>query len=211
MTIRLLIADDHSLIREGLRKVFEREPDLELVAEATDVAGVLAQLRHREVDVAVLDLNMPGRSGLEAMPSIHAIKPDLPVLILSMVPERQIATRVFRAGGAGFVSKASAAEEIVAAVRRVAAGNKYVSPAVAEFLAADVSGEATRLGHDALSDRELQVLRLIASGRSTRQIADTLSLSVNTVATYRRRIMEKLGLRSDVDIARYAMEHRLVD
>ncbi|MBR9910208.1 MAG: response regulator transcription factor [Gammaproteobacteria bacterium] len=209
--IRLLIADDHSLIREGLRKVFSREAGMELVAEACDAAEAVALVRAHDIDVAILDLNMPGRSGLDAIAAIHAIKPKLPILILSMIQERDIALRVFKAGGVGFVSKESAAEEIVTAVRQAAAGKKYVSAAVAEQLAEGLGMQAEGLPHDALSDRELMVLRLIASGQGTRNIAEQLSLSVNTIATYRRRIMEKLGLRSDVEIARYAIKHQLSD
>lgn len=207
--IRILVADDHALIREGLRKVFRREQDMQVVAEAVDAAGAVAQVRAHAVDVAVLDFNMPGRDGLDAVQQMHAIRPGLPVLILSMMPERELAQRVFKAGAAGFVSKASAADEIVAAVRMVAAGRKYVSPAVAEQLASGIGAPAQALAHDALSDREFQVLRLIAAGKGTRQVAEELSLSVNTIATYRRRILDKLGLRSDVEIARYAIEHRL--
>ncbi|NHN36256.1 response regulator transcription factor [Pseudomaricurvus alcaniphilus] len=209
--IRLLIADDHSLIREGLRKVFSREAGMELVAEACDAAEAVALVRAHDIDVAILDLNMPGRSGLDAIAAIHAIKPKLPILILSMIQQRDIALRVFKAGGVGFVSKESAAEEIVTAVRQAAAGKKYVSAAVAEQLAEGLGMQAEGLPHDALSDRELMVLRLIASGQGTRNIAEQLSLSVNTIATYRRRIMEKLGLRSDVEIARYAIKHQLSD
>ncbi len=204
--IRLLIADDHALIREGLRKVFRREADIEIVAEARDAAEAVAATRALELDVAILDFSMPGRSGLEALTQIQALKPNLPVLMLSMMPERDVALRAFKAGAAGFVSKESAAEEIVAAVRQVAAGRKYVSPAAAEQLAQGFGAPAHAQPHDALSDREFQVLRLIARGRGTRAIAEELSLSVNTVATYRKRILDKLGLRSDVDIARYVIE-----
>ncbi|MCP5260368.1 MAG: response regulator transcription factor [Rhodoferax sp.] len=205
--IRILIVDDHALIREGLRKVFRREDDIEVVAEAADAAQAVAQVRAHPVDVAVLDFNMPGRSGLDALPQIHACKPRLPVLILSMAPERDLALRVFKAGAAGFVSKADAADEIVAAVRLVATGRKYVSPAVAEQLATGIGVPEHALPHDALSDREFQIAGMIAAGKGTRAIADELSLSVNTIATYRRRILDKLGLRSDVEITRYAIEH----
>jgi len=209
--IRLLIVDDHALIREGLRKVFQREADIEVIGEARDGAEAVAQVRELAPDVVILDFNMPGRSGLEALQQIRAFKPQLAVLMLSMMPEREAAVRIFKAGASGFVSKESAAEEIVAAVRRVAVGKKYVSPAVADELAAGLGAPGRSQPHEALSDREFQVLRLIARGKGTRGIAEELSLSVNTVGTYRRRIQEKVGLRSDVEIARYAIEHRLVD
>lgn len=207
--IRVLIADDHALIREGLRKVFLREPDIEIAAEAVDAAGAVARVRTDRIDVAILDLNMPGRGGLGALEQIRAFNPRLPVLVLSMMPERDVALRVFKAGAAGFVSKESAAEEIVRAVRDAVAGRKYVSPKVAEQLALGLGSPAGALPHQALTNRELQVVRLIAGGKGTRAIAEELSLSVNTVSTYRRRIFEKLGVRSDVDIARYAIEHGL--
>ena len=152
---------------------------------------------------------MPGRSGLDALPQIRAFKPRLPVLILSMMPERDVALRVFKAGAAGFVSKAAAADEIVAAVRLVASGRKYVSPEVAEQLATGIGEPQQALPHDALSDREFQIVGMIAAGKGTREIAEELSLSVNTIATYRRRILDKLALRSDVEITRYAIEHRI--
>ncbi len=209
--IRILIADDHALIREGLRKVFRREEDIEVVAEAVDAGEAVARVREQPIDVAVLDFNMPGRTGLDALAQIRALKPGMPVLILSMMPEREVAMRVFKAGASGFVSKESAAEEIVAAVRQVAAGRKYVSPLVAEQLATGIGAPEQALPHDALSDREFQIVRLIAAGQGTRQIAENLSLSVNTIATYRRRIQEKLAVRSDVEITRYAIEHQLVD
>ncbi len=207
---RILIADDHELIREGLRKVFKREADLELVAAVCDGAEAVATLRNHRVDVAILDFNMPGRSGVDVISQIHAIRPGLPVLILSFMPERDVALRVFRAGGAGFVSKQSASDEIVSAVRRVASGRRYVSPIVAEQLAsAAATPEQQGLPHDQLSDRELQVLKLIAAGTSTRDMANALVLSVNTIATYRRRIREKLGLKSDAEAVRYVLEHGL--
>lgn len=207
--IRILITDDHALIREGLRKVFRREEDIEIVAEAQTAAEAVACVREHQLDVVVLDFNLPGRSGLDALQSIRELKPQLPVLILSMMPERGIALRAFKAGAVGYVSKESAADEIVTAVRQAAAGGKYVSPAVAQELATGIGLPADVMPHQALSDREFQVVRLIAAGQNTRQIADQLSLSVHTVATYRRRIRDKLGLASDVEITRYAIDNDL--
>lgn len=209
--IRVLIADDHELIREGLQKVFRRETDIEVVAQAKDAAEAVARIREGNIDVAILDFNMPGRSGLDALNQILHIDPQMPVLILSMLPEEKIAVRIFKSGAAGFVSKESAADEIVDAVRRVAAGKKYVSAALGELLVGELGRPAHALPHEALSDREFQVARLIASGKGTRAIAEELSLSVNTIATYRRRILEKLSLRSDNEITRYALEHGLIE
>ncbi len=208
--IKILVADDHELIREGLRKVFHREPDLHLVDAVCDGAEAVAAVRKHDIDVAVLDFNMPGRSGVDVIGQLLAVKPGLPVLILSFMPERDVALRVFRAGGVGFVSKRDASEEIVTAVRQAAAGRRYVSPVVAEQLAsAAATPDQPGLLHDQLSERELQVLRLIAAGDSTRSMAQKLSLSVNTIATYRRRIREKLGLKTDAEAVRYVLEHGL--
>ncbi|MGB5247440.1 MAG: response regulator transcription factor [Woeseia sp.] len=208
--IRVLIADDHALIREGLTKIFSREKDIEVVAEASDANEAIAWSRDNDCDVAVIDVNMPGPSGIDALQKILSHKPKLPVLMLSVLPERNFAVRMLRAGAAGFVSKESAAEEIVDAVRRAASGRKYVSPAAADSLAAElVRGESEP--HALLSNREFQIMRMIASGRGTRLIAEELHLSVNTIATYRRRILKKLDLGSDVELTRYALEHKLLD
>ncbi len=207
--IRIIVADDHELIREGLRKVFGREPDIDLIATAKDASEATELCKQHEVDVFIVDFNMPGRSGLELITRLKSLQPKLPVLVLSMMPERDVAVRAFKAGAAGFVSKESAAEEIVIAVRKVATGSKYVSAAVAEQLAGNLGMPDFEVAHDALSDRELQVVRLIASGKRTREISEELNLSINTIATYRRRVSEKLNLRSDVEITRYAIEHGL--
>lgn len=209
--IRILIADDHSLIREGLAKVFSREADLELVAKVSNGSEAVNYVAAGAVDVAVLDFNMPGRSGLDTLSHIRAIRPKLPVIILSMMPEREIALRAFKAGADGFVSKESAAEEIVGAVRAVASGAKYVSSTVAELLAVGIAGPEAGATHEALSNREYQVMRLIATGKGTREISEELSLSVNTIATYRRRILEKLNLKGDAEIVRHALQHGLID
>ena len=209
--IRLLVADDHSLIREGLAKVFSREADIEVTAQATNASEAVSIATGGDIDVAILDFNMPGRSGLDALAHIRASHPKLPVIILSMMPEREIALRALKAGADGFVSKESAAEEIVGAVRTVASGSKYVSATVAELLAVGITGPSVSTPHEAPSNREFQVMRLIASGNGTRQIAEELSLSVNTIATYRRRILEKLSLQNEVDVVRYAVQHGLVD
>lgn len=208
--IRVLIADDHALIREGLTKIFSREKDIKVVAEASDALEAIAWSREHDCDVAVIDVNMPGPSGIDALQQILIDKPALPVLMLSVLPERNFAVRMLRAGAAGFVSKESAADEIVDAVRRAASGKKYVSPAAADSLAAElVRGESEP--HALLSNREFQILRMIASGRGTRVISEELNLSVNTIATYRRRILKKLDLGSDVELTRYALEHKLLD
>ena len=208
--IRVLIVDDHALIREGLRKVFRRESDIEVVGEAANAAEAVALVRKAPPDVVVMDFSMPGRSGLDAMKQMHQLQPRLPVLILSMQPEDKFALRALKAGAAGFVSKDDAAENIADAVRKVAKGGKHVGPLAAEQLAMTLGKSERGTGHEALSNRELQIVHMITAGKGTRQMAVELSLSVNTIATYRRRILEKLQLKSDVDITRYAIDHGLL-
>lgn len=203
---RIVIADDHVLIREGLRKVLAREPDMQVVGEASDGPGLIRLLRTTDADVVLMDINMPGDGSLETLQVIAALRPGLPVLIISMLPEEHAALRYLRMGAAGYVSKEAAADELVGAIRRVLGGGRYVSPALAERLA---TGAPSR--HELLSPRELQVLRLIARGRSVKGIAEELSLSVSTVHTHRAHVLAKLNLRSDVDLARYAVQIRLVD
>jgi DNA-binding NarL/FixJ family response regulator len=202
---RVIIADDHPLIREGLRKVLAREPDMEVAGEARDAAGLIRLVRTVETDVVLMDINMPGSGSLETLQVIGALRPGLPVLVISMLPEEHAALRYLRAG-AGYVSKEAAADELVGAIRKVVGGGRYVSAPLAEYIA---SGR--KLRHDLLSPRELQVLQLIARGRSVKAIAEDLSLSISTVHSHRSHVLEKLQLRSDVDIARYAVHNRLVE
>ncbi len=209
--IRILIADDHELIREGLQKVFSREQDIELVGTACNAGETITLCRDETIDVAVIDFNMPGRSGLDLVVHLKQIKPKMKVLVLSMMPEQEVAVRLLMAGADGFNSKQSAVEEVVDAVRKLAKGRKHISEKVAEQLADNIGSDPTALPHEKLSDREFQVVQLIAEGRSTREIAEELNLSSNTVATYRRRILEKLNLRTDVDVTRYAIKHQIVD
>ena len=203
---RVIIADDHPLIREGLRKVLAREPDMEVVGEASDAAALIRLVRTSEMDVVLMDINMPGSGSLETLQVIGALRPGLPVLVISMLPEEHAALRYLRAGAAGYVSKEAAADELVGAIRKVLGGGRYVSAPLAEYIA-----DGRKLRHDLLSPRELQVLQLIARGRSVKAIAEDLSLSVSTVHSHRSHVLEKLRLRSDVDIARYAVHNRLIE
>ncbi len=203
----VIIADDHVLIREGLRNVLAREPDMRVVGEAKSGPELIALLQSTTADVVLLDINMPGDGSIETLQRITALRPGLPVLMISMLPEEQVALRFLRAGAAGYVSKEAAAEELVNAIRSVLRGVRYVSPALAERLA---TGRG-RPSYELLSRRELEVLRLLANGRSVKEIADKLALSVSTVHTHRTHILGKLNLRSDVELARYAVSNRLVD
>jgi two-component system invasion response regulator UvrY len=209
--IRILIADDHPIVRAGLKQVIADAPDMTVADEAADGHEVLAKVRQGDFDVVLLDLSIPGLSGLDALKQVKSEKPNLRVLILSVHPEDQYAVRVLRAGAWGYVTKASAPEQLIAAIRRVHEGRRYVSPALAERLAEQLQPGAATMPHESLSDREYQVLCLLASGKTVTEIADALALSVKTVSTYRSRILEKMGMRSNAELPHYAIQNRLVD
>jgi DNA-binding NarL/FixJ family response regulator len=208
--MKILLADDHAVVRRGLRQILAEEFERATFGEARNAQETLNLVWREPWDVVVLDMTMPGRSGLEALREIKKSRPQLPVLVLSMHPENEFAVRVLKSGAAGYLTKESAPEELVGAVRKVLAGGRYVSSSLAEKLATYVSGDLQKPAQDLLSDREFQVLRLIASGKTVSEIAQDLSLSVKTVSTYRTRILEKMGLRNNAELMRYAMHHQLV-
>ena len=208
---RILVADDHAVVRKGLAGILEEHPDLELAGEAEDVSDLLDAVRSESWDLLLMDLNMPGGEGLETLRRVRSAAPDLPVLILSVHPEDQLAARLLQAGADGYLNKEAAAEELVTAVRRVLRGQKYVSPFLASRLAEELGGDPARPPHERLSDREFQVLRLLGSGRTVSEIADDLTLSVKTVSTYRTRLLEKLGMENNAQLIRYALEHDLAE
>ncbi len=209
--IRLLIADDHTIMREGLKRLFALASDLEVVGEAENGAQLLDRLRQDGVDLLLLDMSMPGISGEDLIARVHAHHPALPILVLSMHNETQIAQRALRAGARGYLTKDRDPETLLAAIRRVAAGQRFIDPDLAEQMALEASGLGQRADHECLTDRELQVLRLIARGMSVNHIADQLSISNKTVSTHKARMMEKMGFTSNADIVRYAMVHHLID
>jgi DNA-binding NarL/FixJ family response regulator len=209
--VRVLLADDHAIVRAGLKEILADTGDIEVAAEATNGQETLARVREQDFDIAVLDMSMPGRNGIELIKLVKAEKPGLRILVLSMHSEAQYAVRAIRAGASGYLSKDSAADELVAAIRRIAAGGAYVSPETAERLALDAGRGADALPHTRLSDREFQVFRLIAGGAAVGGIAKQLSLSVKTVSTHKTRILEKMGFASQADLIRYAIEHKLLD
>ena len=208
---RITIADDHVLVRRGLAELLREMDDFEVVAEAESGDELLRSLRDTKTDVVVMDMNMPGPSGLDLVKSITAEFRTLPILVLSAHPEDQYAVRVVRAGARGYLTKESAEAELVSAIRRVTAGQRYLSQALAESLlgALDVDPDADP--HAALSDREYQVLRLLASGQTVGNIAEHLSLSVKTVSTYRSRLLQKMGMSNNAELTRYALENGLVE
>ena len=207
--IKVLIADDHTIVRHGLTQIVNGEADMKVVGEAQngDEAHRLA-LGH-EVDVIVLDITMPGQNGLETLKAIKRDRPDVSVIMLSMHPKDQYAVRVLRAGAAGYITKESAPDELVVAIRKAFGGGKYISPDVAELLATYIEHEGTGEPHRKLSDREFEVFRQIASGKSVSQISADLNLSVKTISTYRTRILEKTGFTSNADIVKYCIENSL--
>ena len=209
--VRVLIADDHPVVRQGLRQILTSDPDVRVVGEARDGDEALAMAHSVEWDVAVLDYSMPGRGGVDLLAAVKHDYPDRPVLILSIYPEDPHGMRALKAGAAGYITKESAGEELTAAVKKVVGGGRYVSASLAEKLAARLTPEQDRPPHERLSDREYRVMWLLASGRSLQQIAEEMHLSPSTVSTYRGRILKKLNLASNVDLVHYAMKHRLIE
>jgi two-component system invasion response regulator UvrY len=209
--IRILIADDHPIVRAGLKQVIADALDMTVAAEAADGHEVLAKVREAEFNVVLLDLSIPGLSGLDVLKQLKSEKPGLRVLVLSVHPEEQYAVRVLRAGASGYVTKASAPEQLIAAIRKVHQGRKYVSASLAERLAQQLDPESATLPHESLSDREYQVLCLLASGKTVTEIGAELALSVKTVSTYRSRILEKMAMKSNAELTHYAIQNRLVD
>ncbi len=209
--IGVLIADDHAILRRGLKEILEDDLQDAIYGEAGNAQQVLAEVQRYEWDLVILDITMPGRSGLDVLRDLKQLRPDLPVLVLSMHPEDQYAKRVLKAGAAGYMNKETAPKELVKAVGKVLSGGRYVSAALAEKLASDLSADTERLSHERLSDREFEVLRMIASGKTISQIAEELHLSVTTVSTHRARILEKMGMANNAELMRYAMRNGLID
>ena len=209
--IRVLIVDDHTIVRKGIQQLLEDTDDIRIEGEACRASEMFRKLDEKEFDVILLDISLPGRSGVEALKHLKDNYPEIPVLILSMYPEEQYALRVMKSGASGYLTKESAPDEMVHAIRTTARGKKYISTSLAEALAEHINGYAEKPEYKNLSDREFEVLKRIASGQPLTEIAEHLSLSVKTISTYRSRILNKLGLNNNSDIVRYAMNHRLLN
>jgi len=209
--IRVLIADDHAILRRGLQEILVRELEGAVCGEAKDATEILARVQETCWDLVILDITMPGRSGLDVLRDLKAARPKLPVLVLSMHPEDQYGKRMLSAGAAGYMNKESAPEELVKAVRKVVAGGRYVSDALAEKLASDMSEDTGRPLHEVLSHREFEILRMIGAGRAVSQIAEELHLGVTTVSTYRARILIKMHMTTTAELMHYALHNRLID
>jgi DNA-binding NarL/FixJ family response regulator len=209
--IRILIADDHAIVRGGLKEILQRELKDVISGEAGDAQQALAQIERGIWDLVILDITMPGRSGLDLLADLKQRRPELPVLVLSMHPEDQYGKRVLKAGASGYMNKEAAPEDLVKAIRKILSGGVYVSTALAEKLASDLSRGGGRPPHELLSVREFEVLRMLASGKGITQIAEELHLGVTTVSTYRARILEKMHMASTAELMRYAIDNRLID
>ena len=209
--IRVLLADDHHVVRAGLRELLSGTGDITVAGEATNGHEVLERIRDADYDVAVLDMSMPGRSGIELIRLVKAERPKLRILMLSMHSEEQWAVRALRAGASGYLTKETAPDELIAAIRRIASGGAYVTPETAERLALAANRDSEAPPHTLLTDREFQVFRMIAGGASVGEVARELSLSIKTVSTHKTHIMEKMGLANPTELIRYALEHKLLD
>ena len=209
--VKVLIADDHPVVRQGLKQMLNSDPEVNVGGEARDGDEAFDMAHKVDWDVAVLDYSMPGRGGVELLSDVKHDYPDRAVLILSIYPEDPHGLRALKAGAAGYISKESAGDELTKAVKKVATGGRYVSQALAEKLASRLTPEQERPPHERLSDREYRVMWLLASGKTLQQIAEEMRLSPSTVSTYRGRILKKLNLNTNVDLVHYAMKHRLIE
>lgn len=210
-TVRIVIADDHAFLREGIKKTIQDEMDMKIVGEASNANDALDVIRELNPDIVIMDISMPGKSGLDVLKDLKALKRKSRILILSMHPEDRFAIRALKAGAFGYLTKESAPDELVKAIRTVLSGRKYVSKALAEKLVDILSEDSDKLPHEQLSDREYEVFIKISSGKKAVDIAAELSISIHTVNTYRARILEKLGMNSNVELTQYAMHNNLID
>ncbi len=209
--IKIIIADDHAIVREGLKQIVAEEKDMLVCGEAENASGLMELLNKEQWSIVVLDINMPGKSGLEALKDIKQIYPNLPVLILSMFSEDQYGLRAIKAGASGYLKKVSAPTELVIAIRKIVSGRKYINSSLAEKLADNFGYGNNIFLHDKLSDREYQIMCNIALGKSAEEIAAELSLSINTIYTYRNRIFEKMSMKSNVELTQYAVQNKLIE
>jgi DNA-binding NarL/FixJ family response regulator len=208
--INILIADDHAIVREGLKQIVSETADIAVNGEAINGQQVIELVNTNDYDVLLLDIAMPGRGGIETLKQLKIEKPTLPVLVLSMYPEEQYAVRALRAGAAGYLTKESAPEELIAAIRKVSQGGKYIGSSLAEKLAVGVEKEIEKPIHEKLSDREYQVVLMIASGRTVKEIADELSLSIKTISTNRSRALRKMGMKNNAELTYYVIKEGLI-
>jgi len=209
--IKIIIADDHEIVRAGLKQIIADHPDMQVTGEASKGNELLEKIREHDYDVILLDIHMPGRNGLEILKQIKDEKKDIPVLVLTMYPEDKYAVRAIKAGASGYLTKVTVSEELIEAIKKVYKGGKYISLSLAETLANSIACDSEKLPHDHLSDREFQVLCMIASGKTISEISEELCLSVKTISTYRKRILEKMNLKNNAELTHYGIKNRLVN
>jgi len=209
--LSILIADDHAVVREGLKQILAELEDSTAITEASHGQEVLEKIHQSRFDIILLDISMPGQSGLEILKQIKNEKPEISVLVLSMYPEDQYAVRALKAGASGYLTKESAPQELIQAIQRIASGRKYITPSLAEKLAYDFDKDYEKPLHESLSDREFQVMRLLAAGKTVKEIGGDLFLSIKTVSTYRTRILEKMELNNNAELIHYAIRNKLID
>lgn len=209
--IKILIADDHAVVRKGLKQILAETSDIIATDEAINGQEVLEKIRKNDYDIVMLDISMPGRNGLDILKQVKNEKPEMSVLILSMHPEEQYAVRALKAGASGYLTKDSAPDELILAIRKISQGRKYITSSLAERLAFYLEVDSEKPLHEALSDREYEVMRMIASGKTVREIAEELFLSIKTISTYRSRILEKMGMKNNTELVHYALKNRLLD
>jgi len=208
---RILLIDDHAVVRDGVKRIFEEQPGAVTFGEASTAAQALEHAHKQDWDIAILDLSLGNQSGLDLLKSLKQVRPHLPVLILSMHSEEQYARRAFKAGASGYITKDSSTSDLANAINRVAAGGRYITPALAERLVFNIGRDSDAPPHEILSDREFQVMRLIASGKTVTEIAVVLALSDKTISTYRARLLEKMDMKTNAELTRYAIHNNLVD
>jgi DNA-binding NarL/FixJ family response regulator len=208
--IKVLIADDHPIVRRGTKEIIEEAPDMVVADEASNGTEVLNKILTGGFDVVLLDISMPGRGGMDVLTELKGANPNLPVLILSMHPEKQFAIRALKTGASGYLTKASAPYELITAIRTVSQGEKYISSSLAKILASHLDADTEKKPHETLSNREFQVMCMISSGKSIKEIADELCLSIKSISTYRTRILEKLKVKNDVELTHYAIQNMLI-
>lgn len=209
--IRVIIVDDHAMVRSGLIKILTEEPDIAVIGEADGYRELIRLLESFQPDLILIDISMPGKNGLEIVKELKQAYPKIHTLVLSMHPEDRFLVRAIKAGASGYMTKESAATDLVKAIRDIYNGSNYIPPDIADKLSGSADGDSNKLAHERLSDREFQILIMIASGKSIREIAKEISLSPNTIATYRARVLEKLNLKSNVDLTSYTLRHNLMD
>ena len=209
--IKIVIADDHEIVRAGLKQIIADEEDMEVAGESNSGEKLIELIKKNEYDVVLLDLKMSGMNGIEVMKHIKTIKPSIPVIVLSMHAEDQYAVRTIKAGASGYITKETAGDNLIAAVKKVVAGGKYISPTLAETLADSIAGGGSELPHEQLTDREFQVLCMIASGKTVSEIGAELFLSVKTISTYRQRILEKMSMKNNSELTHYVIKNNILD